>query len=180
MIHRVLISEALHYKDMIGMIKPTIHVDEFAAKMGKDKDIVVLSFFVRNKQAADDLVEWFEKGYDWILDADISPGEISPGRYLVYVEARRKNGLGKKIQDLITDLETLTDHDLSSWTMTYDKRDMPFTKENYSAVVPQTPAEYVRDSDKITNEMRIAAGIEPKFEPIVDRDLRRLQSAAGM
>ena len=38
--------EALEYKDMVGMMKPTIHVDEFASKMGDDDDIIVVSFFV--------------------------------------------------------------------------------------------------------------------------------------
>ena len=52
--------EALEYKDMEGVLKPTIHVDEFASKMGDDDDIAVLSFFVRDKQAARDLADWFE------------------------------------------------------------------------------------------------------------------------
>jgi hypothetical protein len=43
--------EALEYKDMVGMMKPTIHVDEFASKMGDDDDVIVISFFVRSKQA---------------------------------------------------------------------------------------------------------------------------------
>jgi hypothetical protein len=86
----LLLSEALKYKDLDGMMKPTIHVDEFASKMGDDDDIVVLSFFVRSKEAANDLISWFEKGYDFVMDADCSPGEISPGRFLVYVELRRR------------------------------------------------------------------------------------------
>ena len=51
------------------MLKPTIHVDEFASKMGDDDDIIVVSFFVRSQQAAEDLMNWFEKatnGY-WML-----------------------------------------------------------------------------------------------------------------
>ena len=48
--------ESLEYKDMEGLLKPTIHVDEFAAKMGDDDDIIVISFFVRDLQAAKDLI----------------------------------------------------------------------------------------------------------------------------
>ena len=81
-----LLLETLQYKDLEGVMKPTIHVDEFAAKMGDDNDIMVLSFFVRDKAAAKDLMNWFEKGYDFVLDADVSPGEVKPNRYLVYVE----------------------------------------------------------------------------------------------
>ena len=68
--------EGLQYRDLDGMLKPTLHVDEFSSKMGDDSDVMVISFFVRDKQAAKDLVSWFEKGYDFVLDADRSPGEI--------------------------------------------------------------------------------------------------------
>ena len=47
--------ESLEYKDMEGLMKPTIHVDEFSSKMGDDDDIIVISFFVRDAQAAKDL-----------------------------------------------------------------------------------------------------------------------------
>jgi hypothetical protein len=79
------LNEGLEYKDLVGMMKPTIHIDEFSSKMGDDDEIVVASFYVRDKQAGQDLVDWFEKGYDFILDADMSPGEVKPNRYLVYV-----------------------------------------------------------------------------------------------
>ena len=73
---------------MEGLLKPEIHVDEFTSKMGEDDDIIVVSFFVRDPNAAKDLMNWFEKGYDFVIDADRSPGEIKPNRFLVYVEIR--------------------------------------------------------------------------------------------
>ena len=36
--------ESLEFKDMEGLLKPTIHVDEFSSKMGDDDDIIVVSF----------------------------------------------------------------------------------------------------------------------------------------
>ena len=53
-----LLFEGLQYKDLEGIMKPTIHVDEFSSKMGDDEDIIVISFFVRDLQAAKDLVGW--------------------------------------------------------------------------------------------------------------------------
>ena len=93
--------EGLQYKDLEGLLKPTIHVDEFSSKMGDDEDIIVLSFFVRSKAAARDLMGWFEKGYDFVLDADMSPGEIKPNRYLVYLEMRRRSSAAKNINELL-------------------------------------------------------------------------------
>ena len=175
-----LLNEALEYKDLEGMIKPTIHVVEFASKMGDDDDVVVLSFFVRNKQAADDLMNWFEKGYDWVLDADVSPGEISPGRYLVYVEARRRSYVASKINTMLDDLGTLCEYQVKDWHMTYEDQEFDWSPETFNSVVPTSPKEYRERKQADLNEMRIAAGITPRriYQP--DQDLKRLQSAAGI
>ena len=87
------LNEGLEYKSMEGMLKPTLHIDEFASKMGDDDDICVISFYISDEEAAKDLVSWFEKGYDFVMDADRSPGEIDPNKYLVYIELKRRTSL---------------------------------------------------------------------------------------
>lgn len=173
--------EALEYKDMVGMLKPTIHVDEFASKMGDDDDIIVISFFVRSQAAARDLASWFERGYDWVLDSDTSPGEIRPGRYLVYIEMRRRSSAGSKIQQLLDDLGTLTEHKTArDWAMHYEDQSEPFTVEVFNRLIPLSPKEYRARREKDLNEVRQAAGIDvrPIYER--DRDIQQLQSAAGI
>lgn len=173
--------EALEYKDMVGMLKPTIHVDEFASKMGDDDDIIVISFFVRSKQAARDLTSWFERGYDWVLDADTSPGEIRPGRYLVYIEMRRRSSAGRNIKEALDDLSTLTEYESDSdWTMHYEGATQPFSQEAFDRLVPLSPKDYRARKERDLNEVRAAAGlgVKPLFER--DQDIRQLQSAAGI
>ena len=63
------LSEGLEYRDLVGVMKPTLHVDEFASKMGDDDDIVTLAFTIKGEQAGKDLSDWLERGYDYILDA---------------------------------------------------------------------------------------------------------------
>lgn len=172
--------EALEYKDMVGMMKPTIHVDEFASKMGDDDDIIVISFFVRAKEAARDLMNWFEKGYDWVLDADISPGEIKPGRYLVYIEMRRRSTAGGKIAEAIEDLGTLTEYTPEDWSMHYEGKDYPFSVEMFDRLVPLSPKDYRKEKEQDLNEMRSAAGLEPVQIHEREQDIRQLQSAAGI
>ena len=41
--------------------------------MGDDKDIVTLSFSVNEKHAPDDLMNFIQKGYEFVLDADATP-----------------------------------------------------------------------------------------------------------
>ena len=164
--------ESLGFRDLEGLLKPTIHVDEFSSKMGDDDDIIVISFFVRDAQAAKDLM----------LDADRSPGEIRPGRYLVYVELRRRSTAGGNVEQLLDDLNTLTEfEDSSAWTMHYRDQEIPFTRDSFDATVPLTPRAYRERYEKDLNEVRRAAGI-----PVVttydrqDRALQTIQRAAGI
>lgn len=173
--------ESLGFKELEGLMKPTIHVDEFSSKMGDDDDIIVISFFVRDAQAAKDLMNWFEKGYDFVIDADRSPGEIKPNRYLVYVELRRRSTAGAQVATLLDDLETLTEFAPNDWTMHYKDQILPFSQDNFDKTVPLSPRAYRERTDQDLNEVRIAAGIAPKaiYEKD-DPEIRALQSAAGL
>jgi hypothetical protein len=177
-----LLSESLGFKDLEGLMKPTIHVDEFSSKMGDDDDIVVLSFFVRDQQAAKDLMNWFEKGYDFVLDADRSPGEIKSNRYLVYVEIRRRSNAGGNVEELLNDLNTLTEfEDSADWTMHYRDQTIPFSRDAFDATVPLSPRAYREKFEKDLNEMRVAAGIDVVVSyDKKDRALQAIQSAAGI
>ena len=174
------LSEALQYKDLEGMMKSTVHVDEFSAKMGDDDDIIVISFFVRDKAAAKDLMNWFEKGYDFVLDADKSPGEIKPGRYLVYVELRRRSTAPGNVQRLLSDLSTLTEFEPEDWTLHYDGKHEPFSEEAFAAMVPCTPDAYRKAHDGDLNEMRAAAGLPAKQIHEIKPDVASLQVMAGI
>jgi hypothetical protein len=174
-------NEGLGYKDMEGMMKPTVHIDEFSSKMGEDADVIVVSFFVRDKQAAKDLMNWFEKGYDFVLDADQSPGEIKPNRYLVYLEMRRRNAAPGQIDEILNDLNTLTEYEPDDWIMVYKKQKHEWSPETFAKLVPLTPNEYRERTEGDLNEMRIAAGLDVK--PIytkVSKDLQAMQAAAGI
>jgi len=174
--------ESLGFKELEGLMKPTIHIDEFSSKMGDDDDIIVVSFFVRDQQAAKDLMNWFERGYDFVLDADRSPGEIKPNRYLVYVEIRRRSNAGSNVETLLDDLNTLTEYeDSADWTMHYKGEEIPFSRDAFDATVPLSPKAYRDRYETDLNEMRIAAGM-----PVVatydkkDPELQAIQSAAGL
>jgi hypothetical protein len=176
------LSESLSFKDLEGLLKPTIHVDEFSSKMGDDDDIIVISFFVRDAQAAKDLMNWFEKGYDFVLDADRSPGEIKPNRYLVYVELRRRSNAGANVEQMLNDLNTLTEWEGgSAWTMHYKGEEIPFSRDVFDQTVPLSPRAYRERYERDLNEMRIAAGMDVvSTYDKKDKSLQAIQSAAGI
>ena len=76
----------LRAADLKNMVYDIFEIDSFKSKMGDDRDIVTLAFSVKEKEAAKDLENFLEKGYDFILDADATAGEQSDGTYKVFVE----------------------------------------------------------------------------------------------
>ena len=60
----------LQQGDLIDLVLPVFEVDSFKSKMGDDEDIVVVSFSLKEQNAANDLVDFIEKSYNFVLDAD--------------------------------------------------------------------------------------------------------------
>ena len=174
------LNEGLGYQDLKKMLKPEIHIDEFASKMGDDDKISVVSFLVKSQAASDDLVNWFESGYDFVMDADKSPGEIKHSRYVVYVEMQRRTNLPEKIEEMLDDLQTLTEFKPEDWTVVYGKREMPFSVENIKGVVPLSPKEYRETIETDLNTMREAAGLATVSIYDKTQDTSDMQEQAGI
>ena len=177
------LNEGLGYKDLAGMLKNTMYIDDFSSKMGDDDEIVVASFYVRDRQAAVDLVNWFEKGYDFVLDADMSPGEVKPNRFLVYIELKRRNYTADNLVNILDDFNTLTEYEGDGWTMGYKGEEMPFTIEQFNLIVPTSPKAYREREQFELNEMRTAAGLPTKAIYNKDKkakDIKNLLTNAGM
>lgn len=176
------INEGLDYHAMKGQIDPKITVDEYAAKMGKDSDIVTLTFKVSSKLAADDLVSWLEIGYDFILDASVSDGEIEPGKWLVFVEMKRKHSVPKRIIEVLEDLQTLTDMGVKDYTVEVDDETYDADEDVLRQVIIASPSEYADEKEKSQelNEMRTIAGLEIKNTATEDSYIKNIKSMAGM
>jgi hypothetical protein len=176
-----IIVEGLDYLDMVGQVNPVISVDEYKAKMGKDSDIVTLAFLVNSESAGNDLVDWFERGYDWILDASVSEGELRPGKYLVFVEIKRRMAVPERIIELIDDLETLTDLPLKDWTIEVNEEEYDPEVEILRQVITTSPHEYRVKEEGELNEMRKRSGLDTVNlygEP--DNELKNYISMAGL
>ena len=172
------IFEGFEHKDLVGMIKPSIHIDDFVSKMGNDDNICVISFYISDKDAADDLVNWFESGYVFILDADRSPGEIKPNSFLVYLEIKRRQLLVKQLTILLNDMESLTEHKTADWTFKY--KDMNFDIDELHVHIPLSPHEYRVERESGLNDIREAANLKtvPIYTP--DDYIKNIQSQANI
>jgi hypothetical protein len=165
----IQINEGLDYHDLEGQVEPMVSVDEYAANMGKDCDIVTLAFTIRSEQAGNDLVDWFEKGYDWVLDAQVSEGEITNGKHLVFVELERRTTVPEKIIELLEDMNTLTNIPLNDWTIVIEEEEYSPDAAQLGQVMTVSPHQYREekevadiDKEKELNVMREAAGLPVK------------------
>jgi len=173
---------ALDYLDLEDQVKDVITVDEYSAKMGKDSDIVTLTFTVNSKLAAKDLVTWFERGYDFVLDASVSDGEIEPGKWLVFVEMDRRSKVPDRICQLLSDLETLTGLKLKDWTVEIEGDEVDADEELIRQKMILNPNEYKnqKQSEEEINEVRELAGLETKQLYQEDEYIRNLKAIAGL
>ena len=186
--------------DMKDQLSDKISVDEYAAKTGKDKDVVTLTLNVKSELAAEDLVYWFEKGYNFVLDADVSAGKVKGGRYLVFVEMEREPNVIKHIITLLSDLETLTGLTIDDWTVLVNGKSHAADKEALREVIISDPAEYEiahpepveepevaseenpdEEEEESLNEFRELAGLERKKKQYKeDEYIKNLKAIAGL
>lgn len=181
-----LLVEGFDYHDLLDQVVPEIEVDEYSAKMGSDDDIVTISFTVNGQQVGEDLVDWLERGYPWVLDAQTSEGEVKPGQWLVFVELDRRTSVPGRIIQMIEDMETLTDLSINEWKIIVDDEKLEPTEDVLKSKIILSPHLYrekhgSEDDEEGLNEMRNLSGLgaKKKFkEP--DNLLKDFISKAGL
>jgi hypothetical protein len=182
MTNKKFITEGLDFHAMEGQVIPTISVDEYAAKMGENSDIVTLSFTVKSEAAGNDLVDWFERGYDWVLDAQVSEGELESNRWLVFVEINRRSTVPERIVELLKDLKTLTNLKVTEWTVQVDDEDYDPDEKILQQVIVCNPNRYKMEKEKEgdLNEMRGIAGLDSKKIFVDDEYTKGIKNLAGI
>lgn len=173
-----LLKESLDFRSMENHITPTLGIDEFDSQIGENSDIITLNFIVDGEDVGSDLVDWFERGYDWVIDSDISPGEVLDKKWYVFVEMNRTTTAPKRILELIDDLETLTAIPQESWEVKINGEKMPATLDNLKSNLILKPTEYKEKLESDLNEWREIAGIKLKKAKVTDTELLNWQRQA--
>lgn len=181
--HLSNINEGLEANDLKRLVHNELHIDEYKSKLGKDEDVIVISFKVTGKEPAADLVNFIEKGYDWVIDADISSGELDDGDFIVFVEADREPSAAENIYTMLEDIMRLTDQDLSEWRLSIrsSPEEHELTAENIRALVPLTSDDYMRRfGNKALDEMRVAAGVDVTTKAPKNDHTQSIRTLAGI
>lgn len=175
--------EGLEQGDLKRLIHAELHVDEFKSKLGDDADVIVLSFKVDSKEPANDLVAFTEKGYEWVLDADVSSGEMDDGSYIVFVELDRDKDAAEKIMDLMKDLMNLTDQSIDDWRVRYYKShtETQLSLESLVDLIPASPEAYEKayGNDAI-DQLKTAAGVDVDTKAPKNDYTESLRNLAGI
>jgi len=192
-----LLRENLEQGDLKRLIHNELHIDQYKSKMGTDEDVCVISFKVSGKEPSADLVSFIEKGYDFVLDADVSSGEKEGGDYLVFVELERSEKLPAQIMEIMDDLMNLIEQKIEDWRVRYYKSisDNELSEESLVDLIPTTPEAYdakygqddeeleVSEPEDITPEldaMKAAAGVPVTTTAPKNEYTESLRVAAGL
>jgi hypothetical protein len=141
--HQPLNEDSLKAGDLIHLVNKIFEIDNFKSKMGDDADVVVLSFTVESRAPAEDLVSFVEKGYNFVLDADMSPGELEDGKYRVFVELQRTSKVSEQISEMLYGISKLTGIDDFKFRYHKSFDSLDAVKEQLEEVIPRNPNEYV-------------------------------------
>jgi hypothetical protein len=159
------IFEGLERSDLKNLITPILTIDEYKSKMGEDEDICVLCFTVLYKEPAFDLSSFIERRCDWVLDSEVSSGELEDGKFLVFVEAERTDQLAEDIVLLIESMLNLTDQSLEEWVVKYPqtKKECKVSVDELREMIPLSPESYKNfinvANEKQLESLQLAAGI---------------------
>lgn len=147
------LNENLHALDLKNLVKKVFEIDSYKSKIGDDEDVVVVSFTVDYEDPAKDLENFIEMGYDFVLDADCSPGETDDGNYKVFVELERGRHVAKQIKEMLDGIERLTGMPDMRFRYFKSFKSQDATEDNLAAAIPTDKNAYkvAADRNKLDN-----------------------------
>lgn len=133
---------ALRENDLRGLVKDIFEVDNYKSKIGNDRDVCVLTFIVDSKDPAEDLENFIEMGYDFVMDAECTSGELDDGKYRVFVEIERSRHLAEQLEELIDGVKKATG--IEDFRFRYHKefKSVEATLEQFEKKIPNDPDAY--------------------------------------
>lgn len=142
------LNESLHADDLKNLVKPVFEIDSFKSKIGNDEDICVLSFTVDHEDPAKDLENFFEMGFNFVLDSDVTSGETDDGTYRVYVELERGRHVTDQIFEIAEGVKKLTGEEEMRFRYFKSFKSEEATLENLNAIVPKDKNAYNISTEK--------------------------------
>lgn len=139
---------SLRAGDLRYLVKRVFTIDSYQSKIGDDEDVVVLGFEVQEQEAAKDVENFVEMGYDYVLDADVTPGETDSGNFVVFVELERTKRVAEQILEIVEGIRKLSNLDYMRFRYFKSFKSKEATEENLKAMVPMDRNGYHAATEK--------------------------------
>ena len=136
------ITEGLRQNDLEDLVKPYIAVDIHKPKIGEEKDNVVVAFYTLQEAVAKDLGSFIEKGPYDTIDVEVAPSPDDQNNWLVFCEFERRPDLYEHIQNVLTNIKSITN--IAEWSFrAYRNPDiMQFTEDSFNDSVVVSKQQY--------------------------------------
>lgn len=179
------LNEGLEIGDLSRLVDNRVTIDEYKSKIGKDEEVVVLAIRIQGKSPALDMVNFVEKSYEWIIDADASSGELNDGNYMVFVELDRDENVPDNLIQLFEDLVNLTGIPLDQWILSTTKphKTASVDRDEIAQLIPLSAEEYLARQRSRTTEidnLKTAAGVRVESRAPINDFTESLRIAAGI
>lgn len=155
------ISEGVKRKSLEHLIQPTLSIDEYESKIS-DKRVIVVGFYCGDKDPANDLSMFIDSSSLPILDTEVSPAPTPQGYYVVWVEIARNKMFPKILQDMLTEVDNLTNVDEWKFQSPAHQEAVSVDETNLKKFLVLDPAEIV---DPPEEEPAEEPAEEPEEEP---------------
>ena len=133
----------LKYNELQDLVLPKLSIDEFAPKTGDNNDVIVLGFYVKDKEPAKDLSKFIENGAYEILDVESSPASNDDGEFMVFVEVKRQDDFCELAEKIVDDLDNIMELDGWKYKPYYSDDEFDRKDESWKKYVITDPKKYV-------------------------------------
>tara|TARA_E500000331_G_scaffold288813_1_gene284358 strand:- start:173 stop:901 length:729 start_codon:yes stop_codon:yes gene_type:complete len=144
----------LKQHDLRDLVSEVIEIDSDKSKMGADEDIITITFSTITRESAQDLTNFLERGYTFVLDADTTASEQSDGTYKVFVEIERDKQAGENIMELANGVKNLANVDLR-FRYYKEFRSQELTQSALEEVMPLDPDLYGVDQKGMNEDLSL-------------------------
>lgn len=143
----------LKFNELQDLVLPKISIDEFSPKTGSNKDVIVLGFYVKDREPAKDLSKFIETAAFDILDVEHSPATDEDGNYMVFVEVKRNDDFFEFAEKLVDDIDNIIEDVKWEYKPYYSDNEFGHGDMGWKNYVITDPKKYVTKEE--FNEQKV-------------------------
>jgi hypothetical protein len=135
---------SIQNNDLEDLVSSIFSIDQYKSKIGKDENVVVVAFDIKDSDPAKDLSQFIETGHQSI-DVDVSPGPTKEGSYKVFVELERNSKLFDSDDKILKDVSRADNLAKDFRFKAYKSGDVPkaWSKDNIDRLVISSRYDYL-------------------------------------